>query len=157
MDSIITQTRPLVEKLVDLYKHQLDINNHNATKNLSNNIQYEIYFDGITYQVYFLLEKYWKWLEYGRKPGKQPPVDAIENWINVKRIIPRSINGKIPTTKQLAFAISKSIGEHGTPAYNPLKNAIGSPEATSIIQEIKNTIINEINNEIKDAIKPISK
>ena len=157
MESIIKQTRPLVERLVDLYKYQLDTNNHNATKNLSNNIQYEIHFDGITYQVYFLLEKYWKWLEYGRKPGKQPPIASIEEWIKVKRIVPRAINGKLPTTKQLAFAISKSIGEHGTPAYEPLKKAIGSSEATSIIQEIKNTIINEINNEIKDAIKPISK
>lgn len=156
MKSIINATRPLVEKLVDLYKYQLESNNHNTTKNLSNSIKYEIQFDGRIYEVNLLLEKYWKWLEYGRKPGKQPPIAPVEDWIKVKRIIPRSINGKVPTTKQLAFAISKSIGEHGTPAYKPLKKAMDSPEFTSIVQSIQNTIINEINKEIKDVIKPIS-
>lgn len=146
---------PLVKKLADLYRYYLDTNGHNASGKLSN-FTYDIEFDEKSFRVYFNLESYWKWIEYGRKPGKQPPIDPIYDWIRIKPIIPKSKNGKIPTSKQLAFAISKSIGDKGTSAKKPLKLALSSPEATNIIQQIKSTIIEEINNEIKNAIKPIS-
>jgi hypothetical protein len=145
---------PLVKKLADLYKYYLE--DHKATGNLSD-FTYDIEFDVKSFRVYFNLESYWKWLEYGRRPGKQPPIEPIYNWIKIKPIIPKAINGKIPSQKQLAFVISKSIGEHGTKAYSPLKKTLSSPEATNIIQEIKTLLIEEINNEIKDVIKPISK
>lgn len=146
--------KPLIDKLKSLYQHQLDVDGHNATGNLSN-FTYDIEWDEKSFRVYFNLEEYWKWVEYGRRAGKQPPTTSIEEWIKVKRIIPKPINGKIPTTKQLAFVISKSIGEHGTPANKPLSKALGSPEATSIVSQIKELLIKQINNEIKDVIKPI--
>lgn len=153
-NTLITNIDPLVNKLADLYKYYLE--DHKASGNLSN-FTYDIEFDEKSFRVYFNLEPYWKWLEYGRRPGKQPPIDPIYNWIKVKPIIPKAKNGRVPSQKQLAFAISKSIGEHGTPAYSPLKKMLSSPEATNIVNLITSTIIDEINNEIKDVIKPISK
>ena len=147
-----TTFKPLIDKLKSLYQYHLD--EHNATCNLSN-FTYDIEWDDRSFRVYFNLEKYWKWVEYGRRAGKQPPTSSIENWINVKRIIPKARNGRIPTTKQLAFAISKSIGEHGTYAHKPLSKAMGSPEATSIVSQIKELLIKQVNDEIKDVIKPI--
>lgn len=148
--------KPLVDKLAELYRHQLKENDINATGNLSS-FDYDIEFDDKSFRVYFNLEEYWKWVEYGRRAGKQPPIDPIYNWIKIKPIVPKPRNGKIPTQRQLAFAISKSIGEHGTRGKHPLKNTLGSIEATNIVSEIKNLLIKQINNEIKDAIKPILK
>lgn len=64
------------------------------------------------------LENYWKYIESGRRPGKMPPLDVIEKWINVRRIIPHSMtlkSGKtvIPSVKQLSFLIARSIGQRG--------------------------------------------
>lgn len=146
--------KPLIDKLKSLYQNQLE--EHNATGKLSQ-FDYDIEWDDKSFRVYFNLEKYWKWVEYGRRAGKQSPIAPIEEWIKVKKIVPKTRNGRIPTTKQLAFAISKSIGEHGTPANKPLAKALGSSEATSIISQIKELLIKQINNEIKNVIKPISK
>ena len=147
---------PLVDKLAELYRYQLRENDINASGKLSN-FEYDIDWDDKSFRVYFNLEDYWKWVEYGRKAGKQPPITPIEEWIKIKPIIPKAINGKVPTTKQLAFAISKSIGKYGTKPKSPLKNALNSPEATNIVSEIKNLLIKQINNEIRNEIKSIIK
>lgn len=144
--------KPLIDELKSLYQNQLE--EHNATGKLSQ-FDYDIEWDEKSFRVYFNLQEYWKWVEYGRRAGKQPPITPIEEWIKVKKIVPKTRNGRVPTTKQLAFAISKSIGEHGTPANKPLSNALGSVEATSIISQIKELLIKQINSEIKDVIKPI--
>lgn len=145
---------PFIDKLKSLYQWYLDENN--ATGKLKD-FDYDIEFDGQSFRVYFNLQYYWKWVEYGRRAGKQPPTDSIEKWITVKKIIPYKKNGKIPSTKQLAFAISKSIGKHGTKAHEPLKKAMGSQEATNIVSQIKSLLIKQINDEIKNVIKPIIK
>lgn len=49
-------------------------------------------------------------LEDGRRPGKRPPVAAMEEW--VRREIPSAKN-----PKSLAFAIAKKIGEEGSLLY----------------------------------------
>jgi hypothetical protein len=149
MKSIIAQTRPLVEKLADLYRNQLKNSKINATGKLSN-FSTDIEFDGRTYTVYFLLEDYWEVVEKGRRAGATPPpIQPIENWVKVKL--------KVPSSRRVAFAISKSIGKRGIPGRLPLKKSIESPKAGTIIDEIKNTIISEINREIKDAVKPLLK
>ena len=47
-------------------------------------------------------------LQFGRKPGKFPPIDRIEQWIQDKRI-----TSDIPT-RSLAFLIARKISEEGT-------------------------------------------
>ena len=47
-------------------------------------------------------------MEFGRSPGaRQPPVDAIEEWVNLKL----GVSGKEGTN--LAWAIAKSIAKYG--------------------------------------------
>lgn len=148
--------KPLVKKLAELYRYQLRENDINASGKLSK-FEYDIDWDDKSFRVYFNLEDYWKWVEYGRKVGKQPPIEPIEEWIKIKPVIPKARNGKVPTTKQLAFAISKTIGKYGTKPKSPLKNTLNSPEATNIVSEIKNLLIKQINNEIRNEIKSIIK
>lgn len=155
LKSTMSQTRPLVDKLVELYKSQLYQGDHNASGKLSN-FQTDIQFDGSRYRVYFLLEPYWRYLEYGRKPGKFPPPDAIREWVYIKQLIP-SASKEAPKVKQVAYLISKKIAKSGTPANKPLQKALSSPEASNIITQIKNTIIKNIKDEINDELKHIFK
>lgn len=50
-------------------------------------------------------------LETGRKPGKFPPREAIENWINEKGLAAR-IEGQI-SVSSLAFLIARKIANEG--------------------------------------------
>lgn len=47
----------------------------------------------------------------GRRPGKMPPIKAIEDWIKAKGL--KSIEDKI-STSTLAFLIARKIAEKGT-------------------------------------------
>lgn len=61
------------------------------------------------HQVEMTLPSHIQWAKYGRGPGKKPPFDEIFEW--VKR---ENIQFENATQEGTAFAIQKSIGEHGT-------------------------------------------
>lgn len=100
------------------------------------------------------LEEYWKYIEYGRKAGKQPnrtkmpPIKEIRKWIDKKNIIPRPIKLKSgkefsPTRNTLAFLISRSILKNG------FKNPIPpKPFFKTSLQTAKEMFIDKI----KDAL-----
>lgn len=53
-------------------------------------------------------------LIYGRKPGKFPPLLAIEQWIQDKGIVPHpDAKGRTPSTKSLAYLIGRKIANKG--------------------------------------------
>lgn len=100
--------------LVEEYKDQLILNNVNASDVLYNSVKYTINNKGQYFEVNLSLEHYWKYVENGRKPGKWPPISAIEKWIEIKPVLPRPMsNGKLPTNEQLAFLIARKIGLEG--------------------------------------------
>lgn len=55
-------------------------------------------------------------VEYGRKAGRMPPVDAIELWVI------RKLGLSADESRQVAWAIAKSIAARGTKASEMLKN-----------------------------------
>jgi hypothetical protein len=68
---------------------------------------------------------YWKYVEYGRRPGKFPPPDAIIEWVKTRPVIPRAKNGlKPPTDKQISFLVSRKISEKGIAAGNQYTKAL---------------------------------
>lgn len=142
----------IVDRMLDLYKNKLVDNNINASNTLYNNASTVIEVNGLTLSVSFNLEEYWKYVEYGRRPGKRPPIDAIEQWIKVKPIIPDPINGRVPTTKQLAFLISRKIGMEGTKAQRPLESAMYSDNMEMLIAQLKNEIIGQMKEELGDVL-----
>lgn len=102
--------------LVENYKAALGAESINASGELANSVKY-IIDDKVKgrFEVKLELLEYWKYVEYGRKAGKMPPISAIKQWIEVKPIIPRpNKNGKLPTINQLAYLISRKIGLEGT-------------------------------------------
>lgn len=143
----------IVERMLELYRNQLIDKNINASNTLSNTATTIVEVDGTTLSVSFNLEDYWKYVEYGRRPGKRPPIDAIERWIKVKPIIPDPINGRVPTTKQLAFLISRKIGMEGTKAQRPLEKAVYSDSMELLINQLKNEIVGQMKEELGNFIE----
>lgn len=109
---------------------------HSASGKLGLDSKYAIDWDGRYFTVTLKLEDYWKYLEYGTKPHF-PPVEAIRKWIEIKPVLPRPLpSGKLPTTKQLAFLISRKISIKGT-------------EPTNLLEDTKNdfNIVGKVYNE----------
>lgn len=140
----------LVKKIADLYRSNL-VGSIASGELLE--FTTDISFNNERFVVSFILPDHWKYVEYGRSPGrKQPPISAIEDWIRIKPIIPDGRTGKIPDTRQLAFLIARSIGEKGIEAKKPLTKALYSDEAESLITQIKQEILSQVRNYIAESI-----
>lgn len=143
------------QKIVDLYKENL-LHAGMETRGQLYNFKWNVDFNGQIYQLIFKLPPEWQWVEYGRRPSaKMPPVDAIMNWITVKKLVPRARNGKVPTTKSLAFAIAKKIQKEGfySPGHHgkfPLQKSL--QEGTPYIQELANEISKLLMKEVKEDV-----
>lgn len=106
------------------YQDKLIVDDHLATGNLLNTIDYRITVGSTQIDVTLNLQEYWKYLEYGTKPHF-PPINAILEWISAKPVLPsKTYDGKLPTMKQLAFLIARKISEKGTEPTNMLEQTI---------------------------------
>lgn len=78
-------------------------------------------------------------VEYGRRPGKQPPVDAITRWIALK---PIEIGDR--KIRSVAFAIARRIGKRGIKPRFPFRRAVEAmtPRVGQIFEERLTTEIN---------------
>lgn len=113
--------------VVDYYKDNLTNGNNIASKELINSVRYIASFGERTFEISLNLAEQWKWLEYGTRPHWPPfsdPENGILKWVHIKPVIPRMSNGKLPTEKQLAFLIARSISEKGTKAYKVMEKTI---------------------------------
>jgi hypothetical protein len=142
----------IANRIVDLYRKQLDIDGINASSTLSDNAKCYIDIKGSSFVVYLDLEHYWKYVEYGRGPGKRPPIDAIENWVRIKPVVPDSRNGRIPNSRQLAFMIARKIGNEGTTARHTINKTVYSDAMEEIINDIRNEIIRQLNQILLDEV-----
>lgn len=133
--------------IINNYKSQLEAEQMNNGE-LYRTISYSVSTGTGGWVISVSLADYWKYVEYGRRPGKMPPVSAIENWINVKQIIPHSMtlkSGKtvIPTIPQLSFLIARSIGRRGI-APKPLFQKSFEAAKQQFMQVIKDAITQDI-------------
>lgn len=86
------------------------------------------------------LPGYYDYIVSGRGPGKMPPKLAIDNWIEVKRIVPR-LNTTIP---QLSYLIRRKIARFGTN---------GKPEANLNLTQYRDKLYQAVLKDINLAIK----
>ena len=133
--------------IITTYKSQLEAEQMNNGE-LYRTISYSVSTGTGGWVISVSLADYWKYVEYGRRPGKMPPVSAIENWINVKQIVPHSMtlkSGKtvIPTIPQLSFLIARSIGRRGI-APKPLFQKSFEAAKQQFMQVIKDAITQDI-------------
>ena len=147
----------ILNNLIERYKTLLKEDNKVASGDLLNSIQGEGRVDNNLYTFVININDYWKYLENGVNgtavdngstysfKGKTVNIDAIERWIEVKPIVPHSINNKVPSTKQLAYLISRSIARNGIKGGHYLKNSL---QSTDFIHNIIEEFSNKVNIEI---------
>lgn len=127
------------QEFTTILKSKLENDNRRASGELINSIKTSIKINDEYIELTFNAAEYWKFVEYGRKAGKRPPLNNILSWIRAKKILPRpNADGKLPTENQLAFLIQRSIGEHGTIKD---KNYDGGHYVASTIQELNQKYI----------------
>lgn len=152
-DLNIQPIQNIVNQFVDAVKGTLQRNGSNASGDLANSIKGTVKTSGKWIEISISLEDYWKYVEYGRKPGKFPPIDAIRMWIDVKPILPRAINGKLPTKQQLAFLIARKIAQKGIKPKPFLYNTMDKFKLVEnlydvVAEELQKQIQNELDKEL---------
>ena len=142
---ITDEIRQICADLLDRYKTAITNNGHTASGNLASTASYKVEVNGKYIELIFVLQDYWKYLEHGTRPHF-PPIDAVEKWIIVKHIIPRAMNGRVPSTRQLAFSIARGISKHGTKATKLLQNTIDN--SNDLIEKMVDEITKQLEKEI---------
>lgn len=105
-----------LQKVIEKYMYFLSAaknNNIPQYYELKDKISFKVDVSGNLFEVTFNAPEYWKYANYGRPPGKMPPVSAIEEWITRRRIVPES-NNSTPNVTSLAYVIARKIGKEGT-------------------------------------------
>lgn len=135
-------------KYVQDIKAQLSAKDKIASGSLYNSINYNVVIEEPHVQLQLLYNAYLQWIDAGRHPGTQPPVDSILQWIQARAIAPnvkentrRNILGKfskgfklgrgksgrftsiLEAQTSLAWAIAKAIKKNGIKPVPILKNA----------------------------------
>lgn len=105
-----------------------------------------------------LQESYGDQLEFGRKPGKQPPSEAIEQWIRDKGIAARL--EKDISVSSLAYLIARKIGREGwnreQHGGTQLISSVATPERIQrIIDKIGESQLNEFTTKISDHLNTL--
>lgn len=141
------------------YKNALIRDDKIASGDLLNSVDYIIEKNGGVYEVSLDLEWYWKILEEGVNgtennvgspysfSHKTVNIDAMKNWIKIKPVIPRPINGKLPTENQLAFLIGRKIARDGLEPHHYLEDI-----TDRLNREMENAISDAIDKDIMTAL-----
>ena len=137
------------------YQTELRNQGISATGALAN-VDFEVTIGENSYGISLILQDYWKNVEYGRRPGKFPNLTKLQEWIQVRQILPRPMaNGKLPTEKQLTFMIGNSIKEKGIQPKPALANALKKNETH--LNKIKEAVGKSLDKEIKQMLKELNK
>ena len=95
----------------------------NASGELVSSLKFTVDFANEELDIEFEMAPYGRYVDSGRAPGKQPPIDSIKPWLRIKGI---------PETA--AFPIAKAIGKRGIAATPFFESTVDSMKAKLISQ-----------------------
>lgn len=148
-----TEIRNICQQIAQVYRDKMSNAGYNTNGELMN-FTWVTEYNGTMFALYFNLPDYWQFAENGRKPGKFPPPDAILKWIQFKQLVPKAVNGKVPTTSQLVYLISRKIAEKGTKGKHLLQETIDDTYDT-LVDQLVEAITNEMEKEIEKDIENV--
>lgn len=149
----ITEIRNICEQIAQVYRDKMSNAGYDPNGELMK-FTWVTEYNGNLFQLYFNLPNYFHFSEYGRRPGKFPPPDEILKWIQFKRIVPSSHSGKIPTTNQLVYLISRKIALKGTQGKHLLQQTVDATYDT-LVDRLVEVIADNIENELEKDIEEI--
>ena len=142
-------------QIADIYRKKMDAADYNKQGELYN-FKWTTEWKGNLFEVTFDLPQYFPFAEYGRRPGKFPPPDAILKWIQFKRLVPRpGRDGKVPSTNQLVYLISRKIATKGTEGKHLFEKTLDDPILDNLADKLVELITAELEKEIEKYIESL--
>ena len=142
-------------QIADIYRKKMDAADYNKQGELYN-FKWTTEWKGNLFEVYFELPSYFPFSEYGRRPGKFPPPDAILKWIQFKRLVPRpGRDGKVPSTNQLVYLISRKIATKGTEGKHLFEKTLDDQSLDNLADKLVELITAEFEKEIEKYIESL--
>ena len=142
-------------QIADIYRKKMDAADYNKQGELYN-FKWTTEWKGNLFEVYFELPSYFPFAENGRRPGKFPPPDAILKWVQFKRLVPRpGRDGKVPSTNQLVYLISRKIATKGTEGKHLFEKTLDDPSLDNLADKLVELITAEFEKEIEKYIESL--
>ena len=139
----------IANEFAQQYKSNLLDAGKRASGNLVNSAKAYVDWNGTVLSISMELQDYWKYVEYGRKPGKFPQVDKIRQWIKVKPVLPRpGKNGKIPSENTLAYLIGRKIATKGIKGTHTLADTI---DKFQLVKKVTDTLTRLMMKNLEDS------
>ena len=136
-------------QIADSYRKKMDAADYNKQGELYN-FKWTTEWKGNLFEVHFDLPPYFYFAENGRRPGKFPPPDAILKWVQFKRLVPRpGRDGKVPSTNQLVYLISRKIATKGTEGKHLFEKTLDDPNLDNFADKLVELITAEFEKEIE--------
>lgn len=150
----IKEIKDICQEIADVYKAKMDQAGYDKQGELYN-FKWVTEVHGELFELYFQLPDYWIYAEEGRKPGGFPPPDKILQWIQHKQLVPRpGRNGKVPSTSQLVYLISRKIATKGMEGKHLLEQTIDETYDT-LVDQLVIAITDELEKEIENDINEL--
>ena len=145
----------ICNQIADIYRKKMDAADYNKQGELYN-FKWTTEWKDNLFEVYFELPPYFYFAENGRRPGKFPPPDAILKWVQFKRLVPRpGRDGKVPSTNQLVYLISRKIATKGTEGKHLFEKTLDDPNLDNIADKLVELITAELEKEIEKYIESL--
>ena len=142
-------------QIADIYRKKMDAADYNKQGELYN-FKWTTEWKDNLFEVHFDLPSYFQFAENGRRPGKFPPPDAILKWVQFKRIVPRpGRDGKVPSTNQLVYLISRKIATKGTEGKHLFEKTLDDPNLDNLANKLVELITKEFEKEIEKYIETL--
>ena len=142
-------------QIANIYRKKMDAADYNKQGELYN-FKWTTEWKDNLFEVNFDLPSYFPFAEYGRRPGKFPPPDAILKWVQFKRLVPRpGRDGKVPSTNQLVYLISRKIATKGTEGKHLFEKTLNDQSLDNLADKLVELIIAELEKEIEKYIESI--
>lgn len=142
-------------QITDIYRKKMDAADYNKQGELYN-FKWTTEWKDNLFEIAFDLPQYFPFAENGRRPGKFPPPDAILKWVQFKRLVPRpGRDGKVPSTNQLVYLISRKIATKGTEGKHLFEKTLDDPNLDNLADKLVELITAEFEKEIEKYIESI--
>lgn len=149
-----TEIRNICEQIAQVYRDKMNNAGYDSNGELMK-FTWVTEYNGNLFELYFNLPDYYIFAENGRKPGGFPPPNAILKWVQFKRLVPRpGRDGKLPSTNQLVYLISRKIALEGTQGKHLLQQTIDETYDT-LVDRLVEAIADKIENELEKDIEQI--
>lgn len=142
-------------QIADIYRKKMDAADYNKQGELYN-FKWTTEWKDNLFEIAFELPPYFPFAEYGRRPGKFPPPDVILKWVQFKRLVPRpGRDGKVPSTNQLVYLISRKIATKGTEGKHLFEKTLDDPNLDNLADKLVELITAEFEKEIEKYIESL--